>query len=150
MRPPHPQLGQSEMYPQAGIRGGRMEPIECEGTAVFLAAAGAVRKGKLVYRGKVGTGFDGDTLGDLAARLAPLVRKTAPVEADRTEARGATWVTPKLVAEIAFAEFTAEGRVRHASFLACAATSRRRRSPPKCPSPPPRPRSTSKYPAGTG
>jgi bifunctional non-homologous end joining protein LigD len=74
-------------------------------------------KGKLVYRGKVGTGFDGDTLGDLAARLAPLVRKTAPVEADRTEARGATWVTPKLVAEIAFAEFTAEGRVRHARFL---------------------------------
>ena len=35
----------------------------------------------------------------------------------RAEARGAHWVKPKLVAEIAFAEFTAEGVVRHASFL---------------------------------
>ncbi|PZQ56472.1 MAG: DNA ligase D [Novosphingobium pentaromativorans] len=71
----------------------------------------------LVYRGKVGTGFDSDSLADLAARMEKLSRKTAPVEVDRAEARGAVWVTPKLVAEIAFAELTAEGRVRHASFL---------------------------------
>jgi bifunctional non-homologous end joining protein LigD len=73
--------------------------------------------GKLVYRGKVGTGFDGDMLQDMAGRLAPLARKTAPAEVDGAEARGASWVTPKLVAEVAFAELTAEGRVRHASFL---------------------------------
>lgn len=71
----------------------------------------------LVYRGKVGTGFDGDGLADMAARLAKLARKTAPLEVDRVEARGASWVSPKLVAEIAFAELTAEGRVRHGSFL---------------------------------
>ena len=71
----------------------------------------------LVYRGKVGTGFDGDSLAYMAARLGKLARKTAPLEVDRVEARGASWVTPKLVAEIAFAELTAEGRVRHGSFL---------------------------------
>ncbi len=73
--------------------------------------------GRLVYKGKVGTGFDADTLDDLAAKLRPLARKTAPVEVERAEARGVTWLTPKLVAEIAFAEFTAEGHVRHGSFL---------------------------------
>jgi len=73
--------------------------------------------GELAYRGKVGTGFDADTLDDLAGRFARLERKTAPVEVPRAEARGVTWMTPKLVAEIAFAEFTADGRVRHASFL---------------------------------
>jgi len=71
----------------------------------------------LVYRGKVGTGFDADGLADLAARMEKLARKTAPLEVDRAEARGASWVTPRLVAEVAFAELTAEGRVRHGSFL---------------------------------
>src|SRR5690606_17069667 len=41
----------------------------------------------------------------------------APAEVDRVSARGVTWLAPKLVAEIAFAEFTAEGNVRHASFI---------------------------------
>ncbi|MCX7284911.1 MAG: DNA ligase D, partial [Novosphingobium sp.] len=70
-----------------------------------------------VYKGKVGTGFDADVFADLAARFAKLDRKTPPVDLPRAEARGAAWLKPELVAEIAFAEFTAEGRVRHASFL---------------------------------
>jgi len=70
-----------------------------------------------VYKGKVGTGFDTDVLDDLAARFAPLAREAAPVEVERAEARGVTWLEPKLVAEIAFAEFTADGRVRHGSFI---------------------------------
>lgn len=73
--------------------------------------------GKLTYKGKVGTGFNADDLKELADRFKPLGRKTAPVETNRTEARGATWLTPKLVAEIAFSEFTAGGRVRHGSYL---------------------------------
>jgi bifunctional non-homologous end joining protein LigD len=39
------------------------------------------------------------------------------LEVPKTEARGATWLEPELVAEVAFAEFTGEGRVRHASFV---------------------------------
>ncbi|AZI36313.1 putative DNA ligase [Caenibius tardaugens NBRC 16725] len=72
----------------------------------------------LVYKGKVGTGFNSATMDDLANRIATLTRKTAPAPVPRAEARGAHWVTPKLVAEVAFAEFTAEGRVRHGSFIA--------------------------------
>jgi bifunctional non-homologous end joining protein LigD len=71
----------------------------------------------LVYRGKVGTGFDAAGLADMAVRLEKLARKTPPLDVERAEARGASWVTPKLVAEVAFAELTGEGRVRHGSFL---------------------------------
>jgi len=53
----------------------------------------------------------------LAARMKPLERKTPAVEVERTAARGVTWLTPRLVAEVAFAEFTASGSVRHASFI---------------------------------
>ena len=71
----------------------------------------------LAYKGKVGTGFDEATMEELAAKLSRLVRKTPPAEVPKAEARRAHWVTPKLVAEVAFAEFTGDGRVRHASFL---------------------------------
>lgn len=73
--------------------------------------------GRLVYKGNVGTGFSADTLAGLAERLKQLERREPPVEVDRASARGVTWVAPELVAEIAFAEFTADGSVRHGSFL---------------------------------
>lgn len=71
----------------------------------------------MVYKGKVGTGFDADMLGTLARKMALLARKEAPAEVPRSEARGVQWVAPKLVAEIAFAEITADGHVRHGSFV---------------------------------
>jgi bifunctional non-homologous end joining protein LigD len=73
--------------------------------------------GKLIYKGNVGTGFNQATLTDLATRFAKIERKTAPADVDRVSSRGVTWLEPKLVAEIAFAEFTADGSVRHGSFL---------------------------------
>jgi bifunctional non-homologous end joining protein LigD len=73
--------------------------------------------GKLVYKGNVGTGFGAETLQELAERMRPLERKDPPAEVERPERRGVTFLEPELVAEIAFAEFTAEGSVRHASFL---------------------------------
>ena len=72
---------------------------------------------ELVYRGKVGTGFDSETMDDIATKLKRLGRKTPPLQVDKSDAKGANWVTPKLVAEVAFAEFTADGRIRHGSFL---------------------------------
>ncbi|WP_395395718.1 DNA ligase D [Novosphingobium sp. BL-8A] len=71
----------------------------------------------LRYRGKVGTGFDGRLLEDIAEELRKLDRKTPALEVDKADARGVVWVEPTLVAEVAFAELTAEGRVRHATFL---------------------------------
>ncbi|MBW4330072.1 DNA ligase D [Stakelama sp. CBK3Z-3] len=73
--------------------------------------------GDLRYAGRVGTGFDADTLDDLSTKMERIGRKTPAVEVPKAAAKGAHWVTPKLVAEIAFAEFTAENVVRHASFL---------------------------------
>lgn len=73
--------------------------------------------GTLRYAGKVGTGFDAAIEELLLDKLNELSRKTPPVGVPKAAARGAAWVTPKLVAEIAFAEVTAEGVVRHASFL---------------------------------
>ena len=78
---------------------------------------GVHENGKLRYAGKVGTGFSVDVQHDLRARLDKLATAKAPAPVPRAEARGAHWVKPDLVAEIAFAEFTADNVVRHASFL---------------------------------
>ncbi|OBX20503.1 DNA ligase D [Erythrobacter sp. QSSC1-22B] len=75
------------------------------------------KEGELVYKGNVGTGFSQDDMAELAARLKRLERKTPPAEVDKVSSRKVTWVTPNLVAEIGFAEFTAGGNIRHGSFL---------------------------------
>ena len=72
---------------------------------------------RLRYAGKVGTGFRHDTLRDLSERLAPLVRDDSPFEPEKGIPRAATWVEPELVAQIAFMEWTSDGRLRHPSFL---------------------------------
>jgi bifunctional non-homologous end joining protein LigD len=72
----------------------------------------------LVYAGRVGTGFDENTLAQLSAKLRPLVRKTSPVadSVPRADASDAVWVRPALVGEVTFAEFTADRRLRQASW----------------------------------
>ena len=72
----------------------------------------------LVYAGQVGTGFTREILADLDRRLRGLARKTSPF-ADplpSADARGAHWVTPKLVGEVAFTEWTRDGRLRHPAW----------------------------------
>ncbi|MEW6626349.1 MAG: DNA ligase D [Pseudomonadota bacterium] len=78
---------------------------------------GVHEKGKLRYAGKVGTGFSGDEVERLMALMAPLEQKKPTVEAPRAAVRGATWIKPRLVAEIAYIEFTQEGVLRHSSYL---------------------------------
>lgn len=73
--------------------------------------------GKLRYAGKVGTGFDTAEMARLMKVMAPLEQKAATVEAPRAEVRGAHWLRPKLVAEIAYTEMTNEGTLRHPSYL---------------------------------
>jgi bifunctional non-homologous end joining protein LigD len=72
---------------------------------------------RLRYAGKVGTGFTRATLHELSERLAPLKRDTSPFEPEKGIPRDASWVEPELVAQIAFMEWTADGRLRHPSFL---------------------------------
>lgn len=75
-------------------------------------------EGRLVYAGHVGTGFSVTALEDLGARLAPLERTTPPFadEVPRAHAKGARWVTPRLVGEVAFGEWTRDGRMRHPTW----------------------------------
>ncbi|HEV8407966.1 MAG TPA: DNA ligase D [Sphingomicrobium sp.] len=78
----------------------------------------AKEKGKLTYVGKVGTGFNAGLIEDLMEQMEPLSTDKAAVEVPRADRKGAHWIQPKLVAEIAFAEFTGDGILRHPSFLA--------------------------------
>jgi bifunctional non-homologous end joining protein LigD len=72
--------------------------------------------GRLRYAGKVGTGFTRATLRDLAARLERLRQDESPF-ADEVRERAATWLRPRLVAQIGFSEWTRDGRLRHPRFL---------------------------------
>ena len=78
---------------------------------------GAREKGKLTYVGKVGTGFSGKLIEELMGRMKPLETDKAPVEVPRADRKGAHFIAPELVAEIAFTEFTEDGILRHPSFV---------------------------------
>ena len=78
---------------------------------------GVHEDGVLRYAGKVGTGFNNAELFRLMETMAPLERKDATVKAPRAEVRGAHWLKPVLVAEIAYTEMTNEGTLRHPSYL---------------------------------
>src|SRR3954465_5137638 len=65
---------------------------------------GVNEDGQLLYRGKVGTGFSASVQHELRAQLDEIATEKAPAPVPRAEARGAHWVKPVLVAEIAFAQ----------------------------------------------
>jgi bifunctional non-homologous end joining protein LigD len=71
----------------------------------------------LRYAGKVGTGYDRFTLEMLARKLAPLHRRTTPFAPGPVPAGDVRWVTPRLVAQIGFGEWTSAGMLRHPRFL---------------------------------
>ena len=75
--------------------------------------------GPLRFAGGVGTGFTMDTLADLQDRLTADATGTCPFDPVPPPAvtRTAHWAEPELVAEVAFAEWTADGRLRHPSYL---------------------------------
>jgi bifunctional non-homologous end joining protein LigD len=79
---------------------------------------GHYQDGKLAYAGKVGTGYNEQLLRDLRAQLDRLVRDDPPFElrTDLMPRRDVHWVDPKLVAQIGFAEWTGDGRLRHPRF----------------------------------
>jgi bifunctional non-homologous end joining protein LigD len=78
---------------------------------------GYFEDGRLSYAGKVGTGFDQATLRDLGARLRKLERDNSPFVDVHPIPRGTHWVEPELVGQIAFTEWTRDGRLRHPRFL---------------------------------
>ncbi len=73
--------------------------------------------GRLRYAGKVGTGYSAATLHDLGARLRALETPESPFLDARPIPRATHWTHPELVAQIGFAEWTSDGRLRQARFL---------------------------------
>jgi bifunctional non-homologous end joining protein LigD len=71
----------------------------------------------LGYAGKVGTGFGRSTLAELGAKLRELETDENPFAEVHPVPRGTRWVKPELVAQIAFAEWTRDGRLRHPRYL---------------------------------
>ena len=79
---------------------------------------GVHRSDKLVYVGKVGTGFGRDTVRRVLPRLEALEAKASPFTGPEAPKREANvhWAKPELVAEIEFAGFTGSGMVRQGAF----------------------------------
>ncbi|NDV52545.1 MULTISPECIES: DNA ligase D [unclassified Salipiger] len=78
---------------------------------------GTAEEGGLRYVGKVGTGFDNDEMEALMVAMRPLARKTPAAEVNGSETKGAQWITPRLVAEVQYAERTPNGLLRHSRYI---------------------------------
>lgn len=97
------------------VIGGYTRPA---GSRAYVGAllVGAYGQGTLHYVGKVGTGFTSRTLSSLWTGFQPLARTASPFTNPPRE-RGVTWLAPRLVAQVAFQEWTAGRRLRQPSFL---------------------------------
>jgi len=98
------------------VIGGFTEP-QGERTGLGALLLGFYRDGELRYAGKVGTGFDRETLQRLRDRLDRRERQTPPFAGGKLPHQGVHWVRPDLVAEVAFTEWTREERLRHPRYL---------------------------------
>ena len=78
---------------------------------------GYYEQGSLRYAGKVGTGYTKATLHELGIRLRKLETAEPPFVDARPIPRGAHWTRPTLVAQIGFAEWTGDARLRQPRFL---------------------------------
>ena len=101
---------------QEFVIGGFTEP---QGDRQYFGALvlGVHQDGKLRWVGNVGTGFDQKLLASLHARLEPLIRKTCPFAERPKPDRGITWVSPELVCQVKYANWTQDERLRAPVFL---------------------------------
>jgi len=103
-------------WEQELVIGGFTDP---QGSRVEFGAllVGYYEDGRLRYAGKVGTGYTVATLRELGARLRALETPEPPFVDVRPVPSGTHWTRPKLVAQIGFAEWTRDGRLRQPRFL---------------------------------
>jgi DNA ligase D-like protein (predicted ligase) len=99
---------------QEFVIGGYTEP---HGKRIEFGALllGYYKDGKLMYAGKVGTGFSEDTLRKLIKKFRPIERETSPF-AEPVKEKEVHWLEPKLVAQIGFEEWTDYDRLRQPRF----------------------------------
>jgi len=103
------------VHEQELVVGGWTDPQRSR-TGFGALLVGYYRDGDLAYAGKVGTGFDHRMLADLSARFRDLAADRPPF-ADPVREKGAHWLRPELVAQIAFSEWTRDGKLRHPRYL---------------------------------
>jgi bifunctional non-homologous end joining protein LigD len=101
---------------QEFVIGGYTEP---KGERIGFGALliGYYENKSLKYAGKVGTGYNDKLLKTLTKKLENRERKTSPFSSDDIREKNVHWVTPELVGEIGFTEWTSEGKLRHPRFL---------------------------------
>jgi bifunctional non-homologous end joining protein LigD len=104
------------IWEQELVVGGYTEPAGSR-TDFGALLVGYYEDGQLRYAGKVGTGYSTATLRELGARLRQLETSGSPFVDARPIPRGTHWVQPDLVAQIGFAEWTNDGRLRQPRFL---------------------------------
>jgi bifunctional non-homologous end joining protein LigD len=100
------------------VVGGYTEP-ERSRTGFGALLVGYYEGDRLVYAGKVGTGYTNAMLAELRRELEPLEREACPFEPEPPRAwtgKARHWVKPALVAEVAFGEWTDDGKLRHPAF----------------------------------
>jgi len=104
------------VHEQEFVIGGWSEP---HGERIGFGALliGFYRDGEFIYAGKVGTGYDDDTLRDLHERMAGIERETPAFDAGDPPTREVHFVTPKLVCEVGFTEWTSGEKLRHPRYL---------------------------------
>jgi ATP-dependent DNA ligase len=97
------------------VIGGFTEP---SGSRTHFGALllGAYDHGKLRFVGKVGTGFNDQSLSMLFKKFRPLVRQQSAF-VDPPRDRDVTFLSPKLVAQISYQEWTADKKLRQPVFL---------------------------------
>jgi bifunctional non-homologous end joining protein LigD len=101
---------------QEFVIGGFTEPKGAR-TGFGALLLGYYEDGKLVYAGKVGTGFDTELLVNLRKQLSALEISKSPFGGELKAGKGVHWVKPKLVAEVSFTGWTPDGKLRHPRFL---------------------------------
>jgi len=104
------------VWEQEFVIGGYTDPTGSR-TDFGALLVGYHEDGRLRYAGKVGTGYTAATLRDLGARLRSLATSEPPFTDARPIPRGTHWTRPDLVAQIGFAEWTNDGRLRQPRFL---------------------------------
>jgi bifunctional non-homologous end joining protein LigD len=104
------------VWEQEFVIGGYTDPVGSR-TDFGALLVGYYQQGSLRYAGKVGTGYSRSTLLDLGARLRKLQTAEPAFVDARPIPRGTHWTRPVLVAQIGFAEWTTEGRLRQPRFL---------------------------------
>ena len=104
------------VWEQEFVIGGYTDPAGSR-TDFGALLVGYYQDDRLRYAGRVGTGYTGATLRDLGARVRGLAASASPFVDARPIPRGTHWISPELVAQIGFAEWTNDGRLRQPRFL---------------------------------